>query len=303
MHARLFCKTGQLAGASFEITGEATIGKNAENTIQLYPNVISGKHARIFYDEKAKSYFLEDLNSRNGTRLDGVPVQRKERLGALHIITFANTFDFFFQLLDADAAAAQRNSVSSPQAHAPVQQPEAGTASPVAAPKSKMEGDARKKTVFDDGAFVAPVLQPESEIEQAKPPADVQRTKIGVDFTPVPSFVEPSKPPKAEPSQGAAHFVLVFPSFKGGARSFDLQEGSTVIGRDVSCAIAVDDGSVSRRHAELRLNNGALTLKDLGSKNHTYIDNQKISKEVEVREGMEITFGLVKARLVRKPGK
>ena len=299
MHARLFCKTGQLAGASFEIRGEATIGKNAENTIQLYPNVISGKHARIFYDEKAKSYFLEDLNSRNGTRLDGIRVQRKERLGALHIITFANTFDFFFQLVEAEAAAAQRNSVPSPKAQAPVQQPEVGAS----VPKSKVEGDARKKTVFDDGAFVAPTLQPESEIEQAQPPADVQRTKIGVEFTPVPSFVEPSKPPKSEPPKGAAHFVLVFPMFKGGARSFDLQEGSTVIGRDVSCAIAVDDGSVSRRHAELRLNNGVLTLKDLGSKNHTYIDNQKISKEVEVREGMEITFGLVKAKLVRKPAK
>jgi pSer/pThr/pTyr-binding forkhead associated (FHA) protein len=315
MKARLFCKTGQLAGASFEIEHEATIGKSAGNTIQLYPTLISGKHARIFYDERAQSYFVEDLGSRNGTRLDGVRVKGKERLGALNVITFSNTFDFLFQVVGAEQAlqamkpVARTPSVEKPLPPKPLTQErktqfDDGFA-PLPVPPPSVVEPARQpdkqKTVFDDGAFVVPSL----EDGESTPVENVQRTKVGVEFTPVPSFVEPSKPPQS----GAAarnvlqDFVLVFDSLKGGPMAFDIKEGSTVIGRDASCTIAVDDGSMSRRHAELDLKGGTLTLRDLGSKNHTYINDQKISQEVEVKEGMKLTFGLVKARLIRKPSK
>jgi pSer/pThr/pTyr-binding forkhead associated (FHA) protein len=309
MTARLFCKTGQLAGASFEIGKEATIGKNPGNTIQLYPALLSGKHARIFYDEKAQAYFLEDLNSRNGTKLDGMPVQGKERLGKLHIITFANTFDFFFQIVDATEA---KPAVSKPAPAAEQKQPAkakpAQAAQPVVQPSpppaAPPAAEERLKTVFDDGAMAAPPVFEEQRAEQAAPSStqDAARTKIGVEFSPVPSFVEPSKPPKdvAPPVVGGA-FVLVFESLKGKPQAFELGEGSSVVGRDAACTIVVEDPSVSRRHAEFVLKDGRLTLKDLGSKNSTFIDEQRISKEVEVREGMQIAFGLVKARLVRKP--
>ncbi len=306
MTARLFCKTGQLAGASFEIGREATIGKNPGNTIQLYPALISGKHARIFYDEKAQAYFLEDLNSRNGTKLDGIPVQGKERLGKLHVITFANTFDFFFQIVEATegkpavpkpAPAAEQKQPAKPKPVEPVVQP---TPRPAAAPAA----EERLKTVFDDGAMAAPSVFEEQRAEQATPSStqDAARTKVGIDFSPLPSFVEPSKPPKdATPPAVGGAFVLVFESLKGKPQAFDLNEGSSIVGRDASCTIVVEDPSVSRRHAEFVLKDGRLTLKDLGSKNSTFIDEQRISKEVEVWEGMQIAFGLVKARLVRKP--
>lgn len=323
MTAKLFCKTGTLAGASFDIKGEATIGKSAGNTIQLYPALISGKHARIFYDEKTDSYFLEDFNSRNGTRLDGVRVRGKERLAKLHVITFANTFDFLFQLTEVEQQAAQPKA---PSAKPQVVKPQTPAPPPKSAPASEPNAeepktqigedffpspkiepgvDARQKTVFDDGAFVVPQIKEEKNAEPAGQhvSSDTERTKIGVDFTPVPSFVEPSKPPKpVEPKRSIArHYALVFETLKGGPTVFDIKDGSTIIGRESSCAISVDDGSVSRKHAELVLKEGKLTLKDLKSKNHTFIDNQKISTEVEVKEGIEISFGLLKARLVRKP--
>lgn len=318
MTAKLFCKTGQLAGASFEIKGEATIGKNAENSIQLYPGLISGKHARIFYDEQAKSYFLEDLNSRNGTRLDSVRVRGKERLGKLNVITFANTFDFLFQRTDVEQEATQPKvlpvkqqasvakpkpaSSSRPKAGEPKTQFSQGFTPP---PKLEPDADTKQKTVYDDAAFVLPPIKEESSEESAKAstPSDTQRTKIGVDFTPVPSFVESSRPPKPpEPkSWSAPSYVLIFETLKGGPKVFDIKEGSTIVGREGSCTISVDDGSMSRKHAEFVLRGNTLTLKDLGSKNHTFIDNQRISTEVEVREGVEIGFGLIKARLVRKP--
>jgi hypothetical protein len=171
--------------------------------------------------------------------------------------------------------------------------------------------------MYDDEEFVLPPIieekkeePPEAEMPKAQAPkaqehSDSQRTKIGVEFTPVPSFVEPSKPPKPVEvkSEHPPNYVLVFETLKGGPKTFDIKDGSTIVGRDASCTISVDDGSVSRKHAELVLRGSKLTLKDLDSKNHTYIDNQRISTEVEVKVGTEIAFGLVKARFVHKPTK
>lgn len=313
MKARLFCKTGQLAGALFEIGREATIGKAPGNSIQLYPQSISGKHARIVFDEKEKRFIIEDLGSRNGTRVDGVRVRGKERLSELNIITFSNAFDFLFQVMEDVSEERDRKPVKQlPQNPAPlkpsvpdrktkvsedfVSLPSLSKEDEPVSPKT----DERQKTVFDDGAFSLPAFQ-----EKPEPPVsdDIQRTKVGVDFTPVPSFVEPSKPPKPAAPESLPHYVLIFEGLKGGPAAFDLKEGSMIVGREQSSAIFIDDGSMSRKHAEFVLKGGTLTLKDLGSKNHTYIDNQRISKEVEVKEGMKITFGLVKARLVRKPSR
>ena len=48
-------------------------------------------------------------------------------------------------------------------------------------------------------------------------------------------------------------------------------EGTLVIGRSRGCDIPVDDGSVSRRHAMLRLIDGAITITDLESANGTRV--------------------------------
>ncbi len=310
MKAKLFCKTGQLSGATFEIQPVTTIGKNAENTIQLYPALISGKHARISFDEKSNGYFLEDLNSRNGTRLDGMRVRGKERLGKLNVITFADTFDFFFQIVEAGASSSPASQpAKSPTLQRPEPVPRPNVKQPVTevnkefAPIPEIEVEARQKTILDDGGFVFPSILEEKKNET---PA-AARTKVGVEFTPLPSF-SPESARRAELERAAGQqvapkYVLIFETLKDGPKTFDIKEGSTIVGRDASCAIPVDDGSVSRKHAEFVFERGRLTLKDLGSKNHTHIDDQRISREVELREGMEISFGLLKARLVKKPTK
>ena len=107
MRARLFCKTGDLAGADHEIGGEATIGRSAQNTVALAASVISESHARIFFDADIGRYVLEDLKSKNGTRLDGIPVDGRLRLNDLHVVTLGERHDFIFVTLpepDADEA-------------------------------------------------------------------------------------------------------------------------------------------------------------------------------------------------------
>jgi pSer/pThr/pTyr-binding forkhead associated (FHA) protein len=302
MKAKLFCKTGQLAGASFEIGTDAMIGKSAECAIQLYPQLISSRHARIYFDERERSYFLEDLNSRNGTKLDGTRVKTKERLGSLHVITLANTFDFLFQVIDEKQQIAAPKVESAKPAtlktefgsgYVPQQTPP--PAMKQAGPKTVMSDeplmnvplaqDSKQKTMFESDPLALPSFRQEPPKEK-EPRADA---KISADVIPPPAPLPPKPPAKMN------IFALVLDST---GKSYDLAEGSTFVGRDASCGIYLDDASVSRKHAEFSLKGGKLTLKDLGSKNHTFINDQKISAEVELREGMQLAFGSVKARVL-----
>jgi len=97
MRARLFCRFGDLKGHEYVLENEAVIGRDEKNPIYLPHRSISGEHAVIRYDEEARSWVLEDLDSRNGTWLDGIRVERCERLGPLHVIRFAGNHTFFFQ--------------------------------------------------------------------------------------------------------------------------------------------------------------------------------------------------------------
>ena len=53
--------------------------------------------------------------------------------------------------------------------------------------------------------------------------------------------------------------------------------GELVIGREPELAIALLDGNVSRRHAELRMKTGELEVLDLGSRNGTLVDGERIA--------------------------
>jgi len=63
----------------------------------------------------------------------------------------------------------------------------------------------------------------------------------------------------------------------------------TLIGRASECDISMAVAHLSRRHAELRVDNGLLYVKDLGSANGTYLNGKKVT-EARVRRGDELRF-------------
>jgi FHA domain/Domain of unknown function (DUF1707) len=69
-----------------------------------------------------------------------------------------------------------------------------------------------------------------------------------------------------------------------------------LIGRSSSCQIVLGDDTVSRRHAELRFEDGRWLLRDLGSSNGTYVNGRWVT-EAEVRAGDVIHFGGASLRL------
>ena len=59
-------------------------------------------------------------------------------------------------------------------------------------------------------------------------------------------------------------------------RRFELNRHSSVIGRDTLADIQLRDLEVSRRHAEIRVQDGHYELVDLGSSNGTFVNAQKV---------------------------
>src|SRR5262245_28364153 len=74
--ARLVIKNGGFEGMTFELaTAETLIGRNPTTDITLLDDGISREHAIILYDADTDSYSLEDLQSTNGTQVNGKRVR------------------------------------------------------------------------------------------------------------------------------------------------------------------------------------------------------------------------------------
>lgn len=75
-NARLVIKNGGFEGMAFELTAEETlIGRNPTTDITLLDEGISREHAIVLYDPASGSYSLEDLQSTNGTQVNGKRVR------------------------------------------------------------------------------------------------------------------------------------------------------------------------------------------------------------------------------------
>jgi FHA domain/DUF1707 SHOCT-like domain len=75
-----------------------------------------------------------------------------------------------------------------------------------------------------------------------------------------------------------------------------VSRGHITLGRSSSCQLVFDDDTVSRRHAELVLRDGAWHVVDLGSSNGTYVNGRRVN-DVEVRRGDELTLGTTRVVL------
>jgi DNA-binding CsgD family transcriptional regulator len=57
---------------------------------------------------------------------------------------------------------------------------------------------------------------------------------------------------------------------------FPLVVGRSVLGRSSDCDLIIPEITVSRRHAEVSVRKGRVTIRDLGSRNGTYVDGERI---------------------------
>jgi len=70
--AALVIRTGGFEGTRYELAGEETlIGRNPTTDITLLDEGISREHAIILFDADQDRYEIEDLESTNGTKVNG----------------------------------------------------------------------------------------------------------------------------------------------------------------------------------------------------------------------------------------
>jgi len=75
------------------------------------------------------------------------------------------------------------------------------------------------------------------------------------------------------------------------AREIPLPAGETLFGRDDDVRVWIDDASVSRRHARIVVHDGKATLEDLGSKNGTFHNDNRLTAPVRLSDGDRIQVG------------
>ncbi len=78
-----------------------------------------------------------------------------------------------------------------------------------------------------------------------------------------------------------------------GLNVLPLVEGENVLGRDSDADVWIGDPSVSRRHACIRLREGAACLVDLDSKNGTVYAGRRITAETSLADGDRFRIGVV----------
>jgi pSer/pThr/pTyr-binding forkhead associated (FHA) protein len=77
--AMLRIRNGGFEGMTYSLEGEETIiGRNPNTDITLLDEGISREHALVHYDPDLDRYTIEDLQSTNGTKVNGKRVRSAE---------------------------------------------------------------------------------------------------------------------------------------------------------------------------------------------------------------------------------
>jgi pSer/pThr/pTyr-binding forkhead associated (FHA) protein len=66
-----------------------------------------------------------------------------------------------------------------------------------------------------------------------------------------------------------------------------------VIGRDPEAHVCIDEPSVSRRHATISTSAAGAMLRDLGSRNGTFVDGRRIDAPIPLLNGAVVSIGPV----------
>jgi FhaA, N-terminal domain/FHA domain len=130
----------------------------------------------------------------------------------------------------------------------------------------------------------AQLLAPPEEEQPAQGPQPAAPSSGDFGHTMVYS---PSKDARRlEPAQDRRQALLV-----GGGRRSVLSGSRVVVGRSREADIVLQDPNVSRRHAELRRDNGGWQIVDLGSTNGIKVNGRRVDNQ-PLNAGDQITIGV-----------
>ncbi len=125
----------------------------------------------------------------------------------------------------------------------------------------------------------AQLLHPPEDDSKVPEPAGFGQTMVY-------SAQSPDAPPEEPHAPAPAGRALLV----GGGRRRMLSGERMVLGRSREADIVLDDPNISRRHAELRRQNGDWTIADLGSTNGVKVNGKRVDR-AQLAPGDEILLG------------
>ncbi|MBI5478237.1 MAG: FHA domain-containing protein [Deltaproteobacteria bacterium] len=283
-----------------ELTGApVTIGRDADRTLCLQSASVSRRHARLSVD--AGRVFVIDEGSANGIKVDGrrisvpTPVTMESRIeiaefvirvvpqGASGEALISNLALQARRPAPAQAVVAPRG--VAPQHYdvtAPFQQSAAG------APPS----DATTPPVFTNSVIASgPAPQSPGRPSGVRPAV----APVGHPGAGAPPPGPPGTPVTLSGALAAVRGAGVRLVGRGGpydGRVFELGKPEAFVGRVAGNDLVLDDNSISRRHARLRLVDGGARLEvfDLRSANGTFINGERTKLDA-CGPGDKLRFG------------
>ena len=98
--------------------------------------------------------------------------------------------------------------------------------------------------------------------------------------------VEPTNRPSAALHRSFPQYIVT-----RGKQEFMLEAGETLFGRDPAAGVCIDHPSVSRQHASLAIGADGAVLRDLGSRNGTFLNGRRVDGSVKIEHGAIIGLG------------
>ena len=90
-------------------------------------------------------------------------------------------------------------------------------------------------------------------------------------------------------NDGGKTLVRFWLEYQG--HTLELRNGAVLVGRSSTCHIVLDDGLVSRRHAQFVVSGKTAAVEDFGSVNGVYLNGERISGQRALRDGDRVQIG------------
>jgi DNA-binding winged helix-turn-helix (wHTH) protein len=159
---------------------------------------------------------------------------------------------------------------------------------PAAVPKTEIRDQLWPDTFVSESSLTGLVAQIRHALEDDSRRPRFVRTVYGFGYAFLALAEEetPQAPRRSSRQTVPARAVVLWED-----RSFPLDEGENVLGRDEGLAVTLRWSRVSRRHARIVVTGGRAILEDLGSKNGTFLHGQRLTQPASLDDGDTFRLG------------
>jgi len=237
-----------------------TLGRDEENDIVVSDETVSRKHARIEFENG--SFIIEDLKSTSGIYVNKKKIGQECKLNFGDDILVGSTEI----AIEGDKTEDEKTKVLSPEAL-----------------QKYIEGIDKNQVLDTDAPGIPKHGAEEGQVED-------ERTRM-LDAEEV--FIEDQQ--TAMPY----HRLLVI-SKKAFGKEYLVDQSEITVGRSRDCSITLDDQTVSSIHATIRIERDDCILRDMNSKNGTFVNTSRLKEEYILRKNDEIKIGSFKFKFIHK---